>query len=265
MELERGDQPVPRIGVVDAGEGGVERRRRREAVAADRRRRRAAARRSAGSAARRGAKRARQSAQTRPRPQPRQTAHRLGQRRPPRRCAGRAGARAGRRHRLNILPAMAGNDRAGGRAASMRSRSSAALRRMAARPRAALAAPRGRRAAWPSAWRRCGSQPAARARLVGRPRRRPRRAAAALSAGASIVAVEPDAAWLRARCAVVARGRWWSLGRRWRGAGADVAGEPDAALRPRPAGLGQHGAARRRRSAGAVRALASRCSRSMAS
>ena len=95
----------------------------------------------------------------------------------------------------------------------------------------------------------------ARARLVGRSRRRRTTRCDSAIRRHEIVAVEPDAAWLarasRARRAALVVARPRRAQRR-----PMSSAEPRCRARPRRAGLGQHGAARRRRSAGAVRALA---------
>ena len=225
MELERRRSGGPRDRRSRRGEGGVEGRRRGEAGAADLDARRQPARRSAGSAARPARTARRQSAQTRPRPQPRQAAHRLGQRRT--RCGvAQAAQRAGRRHRLNILPAMASaRSRARG-APPRRGRGRAGAAPAGAAARAALAARRGR----PPHGRAPVADAAgagARARLVGRPRRRHRRAATALPAGARSSPSSPTPSGRRARAQLAAA----LVAARPRGeASTHVAAEPDAAL-----------------------------------
>ena len=271
MELERRNQPVPRIGVVDARR----RRRRTAAASAGSRRRsrppRAPARRSAGSAAR-PARSARGSRRRRGRG-PSLRRRRTG-------SASAAPAAAMRRPRRAPRGRVAGIGsiycppwcrtiaRAG--AASMRSRSSAALRRLAARPEP------------PWLHVEVGASPGrAPGADAGRARARASTGGAGPGGGHDALRAALSEGRARRRRAGCRRG-WHAP--RGRPSGAVVVARPrprgagpcrrraGCRARPRPARLGQHGAARRRRSAGAVRALARaargrwlrRCSRASA-
>ncbi len=188
-----------------------------------------------------GAKRSRQVGADAAGPQPSQTAHRLGQRRAAaaRRAAAPGAKRAGRRHRLNILPGH-GCERSRGRAPPRCGRGRAGAAPDGGTARAALAARRG----GPSPGRAPGAdarRARARARLGRRPGRRPRGAAAALSEGRD----------RRRRARRVVAGARRAIVR-----AALVAARPRACVGPcrrrarrragpRPARLGQHGAARR--------------------
>ena len=254
MELERRDQPVPRVGVVDAGVGSVERRRRAKAVAAD-----LDARghlQGASPAARHDRREARRGSRRRRGRGPSLRRRRTGSASaaPPPRCAARAVREGGGCAGIGSIycpPWMATIARAG--AASIAVAVERALRRMVGTARAALAASARWPVAWPSAWRRCGWSPSACSIGVPGPGAGARRCEQRYPK-AEIVAVEPDASWL-ARASRSSGRRWWPLGRA-RAASAHAAGEPDARPGPGPSRLGQHGAARRRRPAGAVRALA---------
>ena len=217
MELERRDQPVPRIGVVDAGEGGVERRRRGEAVAADLDARRHLQ--GAAPAARHDRREARAAVGADAAEAPAFAGGAQARPAPPRRGdapAAQGAKRAGRRHRLNILPAMDAQ-RSRGRAPPRCGRGRAGAATDGGTARAALAAPRG----GPSPGRAPGADAGrarARARLGRRSRRRPRRrCGSAIRRPRSSPSSRMRRGWHAP--ARSSERRWWSLGRRARGAG----------------------------------------------
>ena len=140
------------------------------------------------------------------------------------------------------------------RVASIDVAARAALGRLASRRRAALAARRGRASPGRAARGRCAPTPRRIVEWWAGAGGGDDVAAHRLSARRSASRSRPTP---RGRHASRARARrpWWSLG----AAGAIVVDEVvrcDDDDRPRPAGLGQHGAHARRRPAGAVRALA---------